>query len=453
MAEIAIVDDEKVLVNSLRVGLRKKGHAVRPFYDAESFLEFFRIGEPDIVFLDLKLPDLNGLDVLREIRRTGKQAQVVIITAHGDIRSAVRCMRAGAYDYINKPFELEEIEILIEKVLNGSRLIKEIEHHRQRSTDMIGPDSIIGRSRPVLELKQTIAKLKDIDATTVLIRGESGSGKDLVAKAIHNSSSRSKAPFIEINCAALPDNLLESELFGYEKGAFTDARQRKTGLAEIADGGTLFLDEVAELPLALQAKLLKFIETKSFRRIGGTSEITVDLMIVTSTNRDLEKSLASGAFRSDLFYRLNVVPIKTPSLRNRGEDVLALAEHFLLAFCRQFNKPPMVLENQVKDLFLQYDWPGNVRELRNLIERLVILSNETRIQLEQLPDRMRSSHGQRCSSKALCDLDRRNLDEILAGVEKELIHDALQKAGGVKAEAARILGISRYSLIRRMKKQ
>jgi two-component system response regulator AtoC len=317
---------------------------------------------------------------------------------------------------------------------------------------MIGPDGIIGRSKPIRELKETIAKLRDIDATTVLIRGESGTGKDLVAKAIHNSTSRAKAPFIEVNCAALPDNLLESELFGYEKGAFTDARQRKTGLAEIADGGTLFLDEVGELSLSLQAKLLKFIETKSFRHIGGTSEIVVDLMIVTSTNRDLEKSLANGAFRPDLFYRLNVVPIKVPPLRDRGEDVLALADHFLVVFCRQFNKPSITLDNEVKDVFLKYDWPGNVRELRNLIERLVILSNEIRIHMEQLPDRMRPLMGQRCAAKSICDLGRRNLDDILAGVEKELIQGALQKADGIKAEASRILGISRYSLIRRLKK-
>jgi two-component system response regulator AtoC len=452
MAEIAIVDDEKVLVNSLKVGLRKKGHNVHPFYEARTFIEFIRFNEPDVVFLDLKLPDLDGLDVLHEINRAGKQGSTIIITAHGDIRSAVRCMQAGAYDFISKPFELEQIEILIEKVLSGRRLIKEIEHHRQRAHDRIHLGSIIGQSPPIRELKATIAKLQTIDNTTILIRGESGTGKDLVAKAIHNLSSRADAQFIEVNCAALPENLMECELFGYEKGAFTDARQRKTGLVEIAHGGTLFLDEIAELSLSLQAKLLKFIETKTFRRIGGTSEIVVDLMVVTSTNRNIEQAVANRNFRQDLYYRLNVVPIQVPPLRDRDDDVLAITDYYLDAFCHQFVKPLITLSDEVKETFLKYSWPGNVRELRNLIERLVILSSESYIDVEQLPQQMHAPEAARYAAKGKYDLDQHNLEEILSSFEKEVIHGALQKANGVKSDAARILGISRYALMRRLKR-
>jgi two-component system response regulator AtoC len=285
-----------------------------------------------------------------------------------------------------------------------------------------------------------------------MIRGESGTGKDLIAKAIHNLSPRGTAQLIEINCAALPESLLESELFGYEKGAFTDAKQRKTGLAEIANGGTLFLDEVGELPLSLQAKLLKFIETKSFRRIGGTAEIWVDLMIIASTNRNLEEAIESGSFRQDLYYRLNVLPIYVPPLRERGEDVIKVAEYYLQYFCRKFNKPPMTLDATAKKAFLSYQWPGNVRELKNLIERVVILSSGHKIGSKLLPGEMKGSIAESQTIRKSYKTDNRSLDEILAEIEKELIHNALRKAKGVKSEAAKILGISRYALLRKMKR-
>ena len=452
MAEIVIVDDEKVLVNSLRVGLSKKGHSVHPFYAAQTFLEFIQGKEPDIIFLDLKLPDLNGLDVLHTIERLGKHIPTIIITAHGDIRSAVLCMKAGAYDYLSKPFELAEIEIVIEKVLNETRLIKEVEHLRQRSHNMVGLDSIIGQSLPMQALKQTIAKLQGIDTITILIRGESGTGKNLVAKAIHNLSSRNKAQFIEVDCAALPGTLIESELFGHEKGAFTDAKQRKTGLLEIADGGTLFLDEIGELPLSLQAKLLKFIEGKSFRRIGGTLEILVDALIITSTNRDLDRAIFEQSFRQDLYYRLNVFPIEVPPLRDRGEDILELARHYLKGCCRQFNKPPIALSAGAEETFMKYNWPGNVRELRNLIERLVILSSGRTVTAGHLPAEMHCRAPERPHHWDSHDCGQRNIDDIIAEIERDLVCDALQRAHGVQTEAARRLFISRYALIRKMKR-
>jgi two-component system response regulator AtoC len=461
MAEIAIIDDEKVLVNSLRIGLSKKGFTVHPFYEAKPFLGYLNSNEPDVVFLDLQLPDIHGLEVLRTIKQTNRHIPTIIITAHGNIQSAVQAMKTGAFDYISKPFELEEIEILIKRALSEIRLVSEIEHHRARSYRTVRLENIIGKSPAMLELYETVKKLTAIDTTTVLIRGESGTGKDLLARAIHNLSARAAKQFIEINCAALPEHLLESELFGYEKGAFTDAKQRKTGLVEIADGGTLYLDEVAEIPLSLQAKLLKFIETKSFRRVGGTSEILVNLFILASTNRNLEQAVASGTFRHDLYYRLNVVPLFVPVLRERGEDVIKIAQHYLEYFSHKFKRTRISLSENAQEAFLTYDWPGNVRELKNLIERLVILSNNEVITYEQLPTEMKKRIIDLKAKDRMADFESMmkpyhhgnlSLDKILEQFEEELIRSALKEARGVKSEAAKILGISRYALLRRMKR-
>lgn len=447
MVEIAIVDDERVLVNSLRIGLSKKGYRVSPFYDGRSFLQYLRSSEPDVVFLDLRLPDLDGLEVLAEITRGNKDIPTIIITAHGDVRSAVQSMKMGAFDYINKPFEIDEIELLVRRAVEEVRRLEEIEHHRRRSYLRVSLENIIGESPAIAALKDKVKRLSTIDATTVFIRGESGTGKDLVAKAIHNLSGRGKGPFLEVNCAALPETLLESELFGYEKGAFTDAKERKRGLAELADGGTLFLDEVGELPLTLQAKVLKFIESRAFRRIGGAAEISVDLSIIASTNRDMEVAIANGRFRRDLYYRLNVIPISVPPLRERGGDVTSIAEYWIEHCCRKFAKCPIHFDDGVREAFLGYDWPGNVRELKNLIERLVILSGDTVIRYEDLPEEIRE--------RAVPERPRgtgRNLDQILFEVEEGLIRDALKKARGVKSEAAKLLGISRYALLRKMQR-
>lgn len=463
MAEIAIVDDEKVLVNSLRIGLKKRGHTVKPFYEAHPFLSYLSTSEPDIIFLDLRLPDLNGLEVLRQIKRMNKAIPTVIITAHGDVQSAVQAMKTGAFDYINKPFDMEEIELIIQKALDEVQLVKEVEHHRQRSYKAVLLENIIGESPPMLELYQTVKKLSGIDNTTVLIRGESGTGKDLLAKAIHNLSARSARPFIEINCASLPEQLLESELFGYEKGAFTDAKQRKTGLVEIANNGTLFLDEIGEIPLPLQAKLLKFIETKKFRRVGGTLEMGVDLLLIAATNRNLEQAISDGKFRRDLFYRLDVVPLFPPPLRDRGEDILRISRYYLDRYAHKYGKRVMSMDPSVETRFLHYQWPGNVRELKNLIERLVILSSGDTIRTEHLPQSMK--HSSSPAPQITCGgkkdtfslfqeeyLEEKQLDmeEILGRFEKLLIENALTKCDGVKAKAARMLGISRYALLRRI---
>ena len=464
MAEIAIVDDEKVLVNSLRIGLTKRGHKIHPFYEAGGFLSYLVINEPDLIFLDLRLPDMNGLEVLRQIRQMNRQIPTIIITAHGDIQSAVQAMKTGAFDYLNKPFDMQEIELVIKKALDEVQLVKEVEHLRQRSFKKVVLENIIGDSPPMLELFNTVKKLGSVKTTTVLIRGESGTGKDLLAKAIHNLNPRSVRPFIEINCASLPESLLESELFGHEKGAFTDAKQRKTGLVEIANNGTLFLDEIGEIPMPLQAKILKFIETKTFRRVGGTAEISVDVFIITATNRNLEQAIQEKTFRQDLYYRLNVVPLFAPPLRDRKEDILKITDHYLDHYCRKFGKTSLSMDPSARNTFLNYDWPGNVRELQNLIERLVILSSGPIIQKKHLPDAMGGPVENHEKENPLeprmglinslkenfSDKGQISLDEILTALEKEMILTAMEKADRVKAKAARALGISRYSLLRRI---
>jgi two-component system response regulator AtoC len=373
-----------------------------------------------------------------------------MITAHGDIDTAIKAMKSGAYDFINKPFELDEMILLVQKANNEIKLSGEVEHLRERLFIGSQDHNIIGSSPAISKVVNLIEKVSAIEDSTILIRGESGTGKELVAKAVHNLSSDKTEPFIDINCSAFPEHLLESELFGHEKGAFTDAKSRKLGLIELADEGTLFLDEVGEFPLNLQAKLLRFLETRSFRRIGGASEIKVKVRIVAATNRNLEDMVKSGDFREDLYYRLNVIPIDVPALRDRESDMIMLAEYFTEFFAQKFGRDKLILSNQVKLIFQKYEWPGNVRELKNMIERLAIMSVSHVINPEDLPSQMLS--GQVAfdkEPKAVFTKDM-NLDDYLAKVEYELIQDAIVKAKGVKSEAADLLGISRHSLKRRL---
>ncbi|MGD8561770.1 MAG: sigma-54 dependent transcriptional regulator [Desulfarculaceae bacterium] len=453
MAEIAIVDDEKNLVNSLNLELTEMGHLVRPFLKAQPFLDYLKTTEPDLVFLDLKLPDINGLEVLHEVvNATSNYIPTIIITAHGNMESAIQALKGGAFDYINKPFDLDEISILIDKALKKVRLLREVEHRRERDYKGARLDQFIGSSPPVIRLLEMVQKLTAVDNTTVLLLGESGTGKDLLAKAIHNLSARASRQFIEVNCASFPENLLESELFGYEKGAFTDAKQRKTGLVELADGGTLFLDEVGDMPLSLQAKLLRFLENKSFRRVGGTSQIKVDVLIISATNRNLESAVEDKSFRKDLYYRLNVVPLNVPPLRERGEDIMTITQHYLDHFSHKFRKPIVQVTGQAREALLSYAWPGNVRELKNLMERLVILCNDGVIDLEILPTVIQEQYAQRDAAAPGRTLPDSPLEHKLSAFEKELISQALAQAGGVKTEAAQILGISRFALLRKIKR-
>jgi len=452
MVEIAILDDEKILVNSLELEMKAMGHRVKTFYEATSFLEYIKESEPDLVFLDLQLPDIHGMEVLHTIQQTLRSTLTIIMTAHGDMDSAIQALKGGAYDYLNKPFDLDEIGIIIDRALNENKLVREVEHHRQRASSNIRIDDFIGLSKPVKKLHQIVTKLTSVDNTTILLRGDTGTGKNLIAKAIHNLSARSDKQFIVVNCGAIPENLLESELFGYEKGAFTDAKKRKIGLVELADGGTLYLDEVGDLPLPMQVKLLRFIESKAFRRVGGTMEVSVDALIISATNLNLEEAIKQERFRLDLYYRLNVVPIKIPPLRNRGDDVLLLANHYIKRFSRKFRKPLMEIGDDALEAFLSYDWPGNVRELKNLIERFVVLSTDTVITYEDLPTVMKERLLRKETDGSSVQSSKLGLEEKLASFERSLITQALEEADGVKTEAAATLGISRYSLLRKMKR-
>ena len=460
MAEIAIVDDEKVLLKSMQIGLQKSGHQVVTFQNAKEFIDYLQNNEPEIVFLDLQLPDGYGLDIIQTIHTINPTIPTIIITAHGDIPSAVRAMKLGAFDYISKPFDFDVIEMLVAKACKGRRLAQEVEHHRNQSHQKTTLDNIIGQSPSMQEVFQKVRRITQADATTVLILGESGTGKNLLAKAIHNLSSRKEQQFIEVNCATLPEALIESELFGHERGAFTDAKNSKIGLAELADGGTLFLDEIGELPLSLQAKLLKFIETRSFRKIGGTKEITVDILMMGSTNRDLEQCVAEKTFREDLYYRMSVVPLKMPPLRNRSGDVDLLISHYWQLFTRQFHKPELLLSQEIRKVMAGYEWPGNVRELRNLLEQLVILSGKQGVQFDDLPFRICTrmttpkpplSSVEQVNTKQT-DTHVRHLSDEIDALETKSIHQAMIECGGVKSKAAEKLGISRFALLRKLKR-
>ncbi|MFQ5785081.1 MAG: sigma-54-dependent transcriptional regulator [Alphaproteobacteria bacterium] len=440
MPHILIVDDEKRLVNSLIYGL--KGYDIEAegvFSGAEGLAAVERV-EPDIVFLDVRLPDISGLDVLRQVKTRWASLPVVMISAHGDTRTAVDAIKAGAEDYLTKPFELDEIVQMIRRTADRDRLAREVSYRRQEKT--VEQGELLGESLAIRDLRARVATVAQSGAGIVLLLGESGTGKALVARALHTGSSRAEGPFVEVNCAAVPENLLEAELFGVEKGAYTGAYQKRAGLATLAHLGTLFLDEIGELPLPLQAKLLHFIENRRFRPIGANRERTTDVRIVTATNRDIESGVRQGAFRADLFYRLNVMPLRLPRLADLGDDALLLSEHFAKVLAAMEGCRPIEFDDQVRQSFLAYDWPGNVRELRNLIERLTILHPGQTIDPTRLPPEFR----------AVAPNPKGKLDERLAETERDILHHALDESGGHKGRAAEALGISRHALKRRLQR-
>ncbi len=446
MAAILIIDDEKVLAESLGILFRDEGHQTAVAFTGEAGLRALETFDPDIVFLDLRLPDRNGMEVLPAIRRSAPQAQVVMMTAYGDTGTVVEAIKLGAFNYLNKPFELQEILLLVHKALEQQSLKEEVAflRERQHASEMF--EEMVGCCPAIREVFQRIRLLAEAGDSSVLITGESGTGKELVAGALHRLGKQPGA-FIEVNCSAIPENLLESELFGYEKGAFTGAHGRKKGLLELAANGTIFLDEIGEMPQLLQAKLLRFLEKRSFRRLGGTTDIGVRARIIAATNRDLREAVRRGSFREDLFYRLNVVPIHLPPLRQRGEDILLLARHFLARFARELARPALRLAPEVIDYFLGYDWPGNIRELRNIVERLLILCpGQEEIPADFLPPEILAEVATGSADAA------ENLDERLLEIERELVLEALARAGERKGKAAELLGISRHSLKRRLQK-
>jgi len=448
-AQVLVVDDENLIRVWLQAQLEEAGYQVSLAEDATSARRAFLDNPPDAALLDLKLPDGNGLDLLRELMDVDPNAVAVILTAHGDIGTAVEAVKLGAYHFLEKPPKLEDLLITLEKGLESRTLKRTVSGLRRQAGWLVAGVEIVGRSAAMKRIVELVSRVAESEGSTVLLRGESGVGKEVVARAIHARSARADYPLLEINCTALPETLLESELFGHERGAFTDARERKIGLLELADRGTVLLDEIGDLSPGSQAKLLRFLETRTFKRVGGVRDIKVDVRIVAATNRDLEAAVRDGGFRQDLFYRINVVPITIPPLRERPEDVTPLANFFLQSMTVDLRRPARSISATAYKMLERYAWPGNVRELRNVIERTIILEEDKEILPDHLPDELRLGKGVVSLAPGL-KLPAGGID--LEELEKDLILQALTQARGNKTKAATLLGMSRDTLRYRLDK-
>jgi two-component system, NtrC family, nitrogen regulation response regulator NtrX len=440
---LLIVDDEHAIQASLRGVLEDEGYRVTVVGNGADALRALAEEVPDLVFLDIWMPGQDGLETLREIRRQRPQVAVIMISGHATIETAVKATHLGAYDFIEKPLSLEKVLLTVNRALEHARLARENETLRARLDDRI---EITGDSPLVRALREQIA-IAAPSMGRVLIHGENGSGKELVARAIHGLSARADRPFVEVNCAAIPEELIESELFGHEKGAFTGALARRRGRFELADGGTLFLDEVGDMSLKTQAKVLRALEEQSFERIGGRETIKVDVRIIAASNRDLPGLISQGRFREDLYYRLNVIPIEVPPLRARRQDIPPLIDHFLGVFCAENGKRPKGISADALAYFLAYDWPGNVRELRNMVERLVIMTAGDMVAPDDLPTPLRPK------SVAQAALDGRDttLKEARDNFERAYILAALRAHDWNMTRVAERLGIERSHLYRKVK--
>jgi DNA-binding NtrC family response regulator len=452
---VRIADDEELIRKSLVRLLRDEGYDVDSVGTAAEVLESVRTDPPHALILDLRLPDESGLDLLPRLKSLASDLKVIVITAFGDLPTAVEAMRRGATDFLKKPYEMDEILLAVKRLEAGLARETQLDAFRRGELELFLKTRIVGDSPAMRRIWEIVGKVAQSEATTVLIEGESGTGKELVARAIHFESARKDAPFLALNCSSFHEQLLENELFGHERGAFTDAREPKRGLVELADQGTLFLDEVGDLPAATQAKLLRFIEDRTFKRVGGSADLSVDLRIVTATNRDLEETVRETRFRQDLYYRLKVVSIHLPPLRERGDDVLLLARHFLGFYNEKFRKRFHSIAPEAEAVLRGYRWPGNVRELRNLLERIVLLESDESLREEHLPAEMvaQVESVPRVLRDALAARGEGDPEaRTLAEVEQEHILRVLDHTSGNRSQAARLLGISRQSLIERLKR-
>jgi two-component system, NtrC family, response regulator AtoC len=448
MEKILIVDDEAFIRENLERILAEDGY--RPFSTESGDEAVKRVAEEevDLVLLDLNLGSISGLDVLRELREVDPEVLVIIITGYGTVESAVEALKMGAYDYIKKPFKADAIRLIVRLALETQNLRREVRQLKREGQERGLPGAdMVGSSDELLQVYRQVREVAKHETATVLISGESGTGKELVARGIHNLSPRRERPFIEINCGSLPFNLLETELFGHERGAFTDAKNRKIGLFEEANGGTIFLDEIGEMDMNLQVKLLRVLEDRKIRRLGGARNIDIDVRVVAATNRNLKQAIEEKTFREDLYYRLNVFPIHVPPLRDRREDIPPLLDYFLKRFSREFNKRIREVSRDALDLLLRYHWPGNVRELRNVVERICIMTNEEVIRPELLPGEIFGSAPQKASPFSFeIPPEGILLDEMIGEIEKDLIGKALKITGGNIAKTARLVNVPRGTL-------
>jgi two-component system response regulator PilR (NtrC family) len=450
MAKILVVDDDQGMREFLEIMLSREGYRVSTSSDAGKALSRCRKETFDLIITDLKMPKMDGIGFLKEVKQISPETMVILITAYASGETAVTAMKEGAYDYIEKDFAIEDLNRIVRNALAAKGVKRDDALFLKEVGDAVGFGNMIGNSREMLKVYTTIKKVADTPAN-VLILGESGTGKELVAKAVHENSSRRKMPFVVINCGGIPENLLESELFGYIKGAFTGAYSDKAGLFEVAHGGTIFLDEIAELPPLLQVKLLRVVQEKTFRRIGGADDIRVDVRIISATHQNLADNVKSGSFREDLYYRLNVIPLQLPPLRERKEDIPVLTKHFIEKYSREFGKEIKTISAYALELLMQYPFPGNIRELENIIERSIALETSNIILPENLVLSKDLGPGEVTAIPELTDAGL-NLNEELARFEKLLIEKAIEKAGGSKTRAAELLKISYDSLHYRSEK-
>lgn len=448
MPNILVVEDKDSMRNMLYDTLTEEGHRVDAAADGRQAIDLVSNKSYDLVLTDLRMPDVDGLQVLSKVKEVDQETSVIVMTAYGTIEDAVKAMKEGAFDFLTKPFDTEHLCVLINRALENRRLVAENTHLREQLLSQHGIDNIIGKNEKMIELSQMVQKVAKSDAS-VLLQGESGTGKELFARAIHNLSDRSTGPYITINCAAIPRELLENELFGSEKGAFTGAHARKMGKFEIANGGTIFLDEIGDMDIALQAKLLRVLQQKNFERLGGTKTVDVDVRVIAATNMDLPELIRQKLFREDLYYRLSVFPLHIPSLKERPDDVPLLTEYFLQKYCLEMKKQLKGVSREAEAILEQYHWPGNVRELENTIERAVILAEGKKITPEHLAIRLRRTNEIRLRDGA-------GLKEIGAHAqmqaEKSTILRVLKDVRGNKRKAAQVLQIDYTTLFDKMKK-
>jgi two-component system response regulator AtoC len=464
---VLIIEDEPILAKNIKAYLARYGYESKLAFSGEEGLAAMSSFQPGVVLLDYHLPNLNGLQVLEQLRNRDPGVKVIMITGHGSVEVAVQAMKAGACNYLSKPVVLCELKLLLDKAIEGEKLERNYGYLREKEARSHGLDQLAGESAPMVELKESLRRLiageyslADNDTPSVLIMGETGTGKELVARALHFEGQRRSQPFIEINCAAMPAHLLEAELFGYERGAFTDAKARKPGLVEAAEGGTLFLDEIGEAELSFQSKLLKVLEEKKVRRLGGLREIPINFRVIAATNQDLERRVYEGKFRSDLYFRLRMMPLYVPPLRERGQDVLLLARNFLKLHGARYRKPGLFLTSRAELALLAWPWPGNVRELRNTLEHVVLMAQADAIDDGQLA--MLKSSGslhKEAAASALSSAvtrpvsgnpptDGLNLEKL----ERECLMRALHNTAWNVTQAAKLLGLSRDTLRYRMEK-